>query len=102
MSDTTPVDIGHGLTAALRIADEALAPDGAHPGWKVGDTLGVLLTHPCATRGGAVMQDFIPVNYMPSRDWRLVSREPITIEPSVHYQCCGTHGFLRDGHWVPA
>lgn len=102
MSDTAPVEIGHGLTAALRIAESALAPEGAHPGWAEGDVLGVLLTHVCSNRDGEAVQDFIPVNYMPSRDWQLVSRDPITISPSVNYTCCGVHGFLRDGKWVPA
>jgi hypothetical protein len=103
MSDTQPVDIGHGLTAALRIADDGLEPEGSHPGWSAGDVLGVLLTHPCSKRDGQVVQDFIPVNYMPSRDWELVSREPITLSPSVNYVgCCGLHGFVREGRWVPA
>lgn len=102
MSDTQPVDIGHGLTAALRLAEQSLAPEGSHPGWNVGDVLGVLLVHPCAARGGQATQDFIPTKYMPGRDWELVSRDPITLSPSVDYTCCGLHGFVRDGRWVPA
>jgi len=103
VSDTTAIDIGHGLTAALRTADSDLALEGSHAGWKEGDVLGVLLTHPCSKRGGEVVQDFIPVNYLGSaHDWKLESRDPITISPSVSYTCCGTHGFLRDGKWVPA
>lgn len=103
MSDTEPIDIGHGLTAALRMAESDMAPEGSHPGWKAGDVLGVLLTHPCAKRDGQVVHDFIPVNYMPSRDWNLVSRDPITLAPSVHYVgCCGLHGFVQEGKWIPA
>ena len=102
MSDTEFVEIGHGLSAALRMADDDMAPEGVHPGWKNGDVLGVLLKHPCAKRGGEMTEDFIPVNYMPSKDWKLVSREPLTMEPSVAYECCGLHGFVRDGRWVPA
>ena len=33
---------------------------------------------------------------------RITSREPLTIEPSIHCPDCGTHGFIRNGRWVPA
>jgi hypothetical protein len=32
----------------------------------------------------------------------LVSREPLHLEPSLLWKCCGTHGFVRDGVWIPA
>jgi hypothetical protein len=32
----------------------------------------------------------------------LVSREPLHLEPSLLWNCCGTHGFVRDGAWIPA
>lgn len=32
----------------------------------------------------------------------LVSREPLHLEPSLLWDCCGTHGFVRDGKWIPA
>ena len=33
--------------------------------------------------------------------WRLVTLEPLTIEPSI--LCgCGDHGFVRQGKWEPA
>ncbi|MDE2100159.1 MAG: hypothetical protein KGL39_23085 [Patescibacteria group bacterium] len=33
----------------------------------------------------------------------LVAVEPLHIEPSVLWtSCCGTHGFIRDGRWIPA
>lgn len=100
MSDTESVDIGSSMTAALRIAEglkEHLDIDDGTP-------VGVLLTHPCSARGGAAVQDFIPVGPypMPKDPWTLDSRDPISISPSVAYTCCGLHGFLRDGKWVPA
>lgn len=100
MSDTTPIDIGHGLTVALRLA-EGLKE---HLGIEDGVPVGVLLTHACAKRGGEVVQDFIPVGPypMPKDPWTLQSRDPITLSPSVHYTCCGVHGFVRNGKWVPA
>ncbi len=34
---------------------------------------------------------------------RIVSRDPLHIEASILCaQGCGFHGFVRDGHWVPA
>lgn len=31
----------------------------------------------------------------------LVSREPLHLEPSLFWpDCCGKHGFVRDGHWI--
>jgi hypothetical protein len=32
----------------------------------------------------------------------LVSREPLHLEPSLLWNCCGLHGFVRDGTWIPA
>ncbi len=100
MSDTTPVDIGHGLTAALRLAEglkEHLCIDDGVP-------VGLLLTHPCSARGGEAVQDFIPVSPYPypKEPWKLVARDPITLQPSVRYDCCGLHGFVTNGRWVPA
>ena len=99
MSDTAPVDIGHGLTAALRLAE------GFNDGTPDGEPVGVLLTHPCPKRGGEVVQDFIPIDYPGNASpnhWQLGVRDPITLSPSVAYTCCGTHGFLTNGRWVPA
>lgn len=32
-----------------------------------------------------------------------VSAEPVHIEPSVYWpECCGLHGFVRDGEWISA
>ncbi len=32
----------------------------------------------------------------------LVSREPLHLEPSLLWNCCGLHGFVRDGQWTNA
>lgn len=32
----------------------------------------------------------------------LVSREPLHLEPSLQWNCCGLHGFVRGGKWIPA
>jgi hypothetical protein len=33
---------------------------------------------------------------------KLVSREPLHLEPSLLWPCCGLHGWVRDGKWVSA
>ena len=35
-------------------------------------------------------------------DHDLVSRQPLHMEPSLLWSCCGTHGFVRDGRWIGA
>jgi hypothetical protein len=37
-----------------------------------------------------------------TRDHQLVSREPLDMTPSLLWPCCGTHGFVREGVWIPA
>lgn len=32
----------------------------------------------------------------------LVSRDPLHLEPSLLWSCCGMHGFVRNGQWIPA
>lgn len=34
--------------------------------------------------------------------WTWVGEPGLTIQPSIHCLRCGTHGFWRDGEWVPA
>jgi hypothetical protein len=31
---------------------------------------------------------------------QLVSIEPLHLEPSLLWPCCGTHGFVRNGEWI--
>ncbi|MGY4960363.1 hypothetical protein [Streptomyces sp. 900105245] len=32
----------------------------------------------------------------------LVTPEPLHLEPSLLWSCCGLHGFVRGGDWIPA
>ncbi|MFM9542335.1 hypothetical protein [Streptomyces turgidiscabies] len=32
----------------------------------------------------------------------LVAREPLHLEPSLLWKCCGLHGWVRDGKWINA
>lgn len=36
------------------------------------------------------------------RNWRLISLDPLHIEPSLLCRTCGNHGYIHDGKWVPA
>lgn len=35
-------------------------------------------------------------------DHTLVTRDPLHMEPSLLWPCCNTHGFVRNGVWIPA
>lgn len=37
-----------------------------------------------------------------SRGHKIVREDPLTVEGSLLCRSCGTHGFVRDGRWVPA
>jgi len=37
-----------------------------------------------------------------TRDHTLEAAEPLHLEPSLLWPCCGLHGFIRDGKWVGA
>lgn len=32
----------------------------------------------------------------------LISAEPLHLEPSILWQCCGKHGWIRNGEWIDA
>ncbi len=34
--------------------------------------------------------------------WTVTQRKPLWVAPSIMCHRCGTHGFWRDGFWVPA
>jgi hypothetical protein len=38
----------------------------------------------------------------PDHRWRVVSWDPLSLEPSILCRLCGDHGFIRDGKWVRA
>jgi hypothetical protein len=34
--------------------------------------------------------------------WRVLSEDPLTLDPSVKCTACGNHGWIRNGRWEPA
>lgn len=92
-------DLGHGQECSLARGED-------------GSLIGVWLRHECAkvpshgresdtsTGFGAFIPLATSTGYR--NHWTLVSEEPLTIRPSVHFVDCGVHGFITDGKWVPA
>lgn len=85
-SESIVLDLGSGLTAELRLLD--------------GELMGVELIHKAASGGKCSGGAWLPVTG-PDR-WELVSRDPLTLSPSILCRGCGLHGFIREGKWVPA
>ena len=86
------IDIGYGVSIQITAYAD-------------GTEAGIIETHPHRQTGkpcsGAVLwnrRDTI----LKSPTWRLISREPLTLEPSILCRECGNHGFIREGRWVPA
>lgn len=61
--------------------------------------------HLWAGRSGYDAEPELYVRWVPASADRhdFISAEPLHLEPSVYWpECCGTHGFIRDGQWIPA
>lgn len=53
--------------------------------------------------GGDWCVGFVPFkSYDPAHGWDVLAEEPLTLSPSLLCRLCGSHGFIRDGKWVPA
>ena len=51
--------------------------------------------------GGKECKGFIPFNtFGKTTGWDLVSKEPLTLAPSLACSSCSSHGFIQDGKWV--
>ena len=42
------------------------------------------------------------IPFVGEKAWDLVSREPLTLSPSINCLDCGCHGFIQSGKWVSA
>lgn len=91
--DQELIDIGHGVGYS-KLTDAS------------GEWIGLIEEHPrgddpsrrCA--GSVRFEGSGAVEGRPV--WRVVSREPLTLEPSLLCTACGNHGWIRGGRWVPA
>lgn len=87
-------DIGHGVTAC----EFRYEPEGQ---------LHIAYRHVCGPNADDE-SDRLAFSAVPvspegnARDWKLESREPLTISPSLLCMSCQHHGFIREGKWVPA
>jgi hypothetical protein len=75
---------------------------------KDGTWLGINEWHKCQLPGkehrwcpGLVVFDFPYPNVLSDRPrWKVISLEPLHLEPSLLCRTCGHHGWIRDGLWV--
>jgi hypothetical protein len=86
------IDIGHGVR--IRMTSYR------------GVTAGLIESHPRPDNGercsGTVTFDLVQTVDLESRPrWGVISRDPLTLQPSIKCRACGHHGFIRDGRWVP-
>jgi len=93
LGDPGVMDLGHGVLAKFY---------GVHDRPELGH-VGILYEHPDGNGGrcwGGV--SFAGANPADPRGWKVESKEPLTLSPSVLCMSCNHHGFIRDGKWVPA
>ena len=62
----------------------------------------VAWAHRCTNHGGHTAMVIGRVEVTSGEKHRLVSRDPLHVEPSILCAACGDHGFIRDGKWVKA
>jgi hypothetical protein len=96
--DTPPSD-----WPGLEMVDLTRLTDDIYYGWLAEET------NPTFWHWCAALAD-VPEEHTVTGQWvaagtaahTLVSREPLHLEPSLLWQCCGLHGFVRDGRWTDA
>jgi hypothetical protein len=104
--DEIDLGLGHGLRFVGWHPDRALNPQYADlPDC---DLVGLVVSHP---RGddpsrrcvSGIQFDDAPAHIVDGRPtWRLETRDPLTVWPSLLCRICGDHGFIRGGRWVVA
>lgn len=70
-----------------------------------GERSGIRLTHPgCVTQSWIPFEDRAWSRVFDGRleAWKVVSDDPLTLEPSIQCRACGDHGHIRNGRWERA
>ena len=88
------IDLGGGVSLRVSYGTKVMLGEDTEVGGilRHSDPRNPAATHSCAIAW--VWTEHQPV-------WTLVTREPLTLTPSI--QCyCGLHGHITNGKWVPA
>ena len=84
------------MMTVVGVPTAVLDHDGVHFTWE----------HTCTTvmsdgHGGTETVVFRNAETLPIGKWFVISKDPLTVKPSVHCHGCGTHGWITEGVWVP-
>jgi hypothetical protein len=85
------------------MADIARLTDDIYFGWLAHEA-NPMFWHRCAALADVPEERTVhgPWVAAGTRVHTLVSREPLHLEPSLLWACCGLHGWVRDGKWISA
>lgn len=94
LEDADWEDIGHDISIAYYVGGEN------------DDRAGIFLWHKnCSVHekyGGMCVGSVSFGEHSDGRDgWQVVSKDPLTLEPSILRKPCGLHGYIRNGRWEP-
>jgi hypothetical protein len=68
--------------------------------------VGYIERHPRPDNGepcqGFIWVDATSLSHVGGPVWTVERQDPLSLSPSVKCRTCGNHGYVRDGHWVPA
>src|SRR6266542_5551415 len=92
------LDLGDGFSARYYVwsPDRDLNPQ--YEGIPDQDRAGLILTCPHG-EAGVPFAGRVPGG---GQGWRVLSEDPLTLEPSILPPDCGCHGFIREGRWISA
>lgn len=95
--DTPPVD-----WPGLELAGVTKLTDDIYFGWLAEQN--PIFWHWCAALADVPPERLVSGRWVAANTeaHTLVAREPLHLEPSLLWRCCGLHGFVRDGKWVLA